>query len=93
MYPGERFNSITHLVGAALALIGVNVLVTLAGVEGGAVRIVSFTIYGVTLFLPTSPRPSTTACAGARRGSFERSTTMRSTSSSPAPRHPLPWWR
>ena len=51
MYPGERFNSITHLVGAALALIGVSVLVTLAGVQGGAVRIVSFTIYGVTLFL------------------------------------------
>ena len=51
MYPGERFNSITHLVGAVLALIGVTVMVTLAGVEGGAMRIISFTVYGVTLFL------------------------------------------
>ncbi|NKN33337.1 PAQR family membrane homeostasis protein TrhA [Marichromatium bheemlicum] len=51
MYAGERFNSITHLVGAVLALIGVTVMVTLASTEGGAVRISSLTIYGVTLFL------------------------------------------
>jgi len=51
MYPGELFNSISHLVGAVLALIGVTVLVTLAGVEGGTLRIASFTVYGVTLFL------------------------------------------
>ena len=51
MYQGERFNSITHLVGAVLALIGVTVLVTLAGVQGGAVRIISFSVYGLTLFL------------------------------------------
>jgi len=51
MYPGERFNSITHLVGAVLALIGVTVMLTLAGVAGGPLRILSFTVYGVTLFL------------------------------------------
>lgn len=51
MYHGERFNSISHLVGAVLALIGVTVLVTLAGVAGDPVRILSFTVYGVTLFL------------------------------------------
>jgi hemolysin III len=51
MYHGERFNSITHLIGAVLALIGVTVMVTLAGVQGGAIRIVSFSVYGVTLFL------------------------------------------
>lgn len=51
MYPGERFNSISHLVGAALALIGVAVLVTFAGMQGGALRIVSFSVYGATLFL------------------------------------------
>ncbi|GAB0149469.1 hemolysin III family protein [Marichromatium gracile] len=51
MYAGERFNSITHLVGAVLALIGVTVMITLASTEGGAVRISSLTIYGVTLFL------------------------------------------
>jgi hemolysin III len=51
MYRGERFNSITHLVGAVLALIGVTVMVTLAGVQGGVTRIVSFSVYGTTLFL------------------------------------------
>jgi len=51
MYAGEFFNSISHLVGAFLALIGVTVMVTLAGTEGGALRITSLTIYGVTLFL------------------------------------------
>ncbi|MBK1721278.1 PAQR family membrane homeostasis protein TrhA [Thiocystis violacea] len=51
MYAGEFFNSISHLVGAVLALIGVTVMVTLASTEGGALRIVSMSIYGVTLFL------------------------------------------
>lgn len=51
MYDGERFNSISHLVGAVFALIGATVMVTLAGAEGSALRIVSFTIYGITLFL------------------------------------------
>jgi hemolysin III len=51
MYAGERFNSISHLVGAVLALIGVAVLVTFAGMQGGALRIISFSVYGATLFL------------------------------------------
>ena len=50
MYYGERFNSISHLVGASLALVGGAVLVTLAAVEGDAAKIVSFTVYAVTLF-------------------------------------------
>jgi len=51
MYEGERFNSITHLVGAVLALVGATVMVTIAGMQGGTTRIVSFAVYGVTLFL------------------------------------------
>lgn len=50
MYRGEYFNSISHLVGAAFALIGATVLITLTAVEGDALHIVSVTIYGVTLF-------------------------------------------
>ncbi len=49
MYKGERFNSITHLVGTVLALAGLVVLVVLASLHGGAVRIVSVSIYGATL--------------------------------------------
>jgi hemolysin III len=51
MIKGERFNSISHLVGAALALAGAVVLVVVASQDGEARRIVSFSIYGTTLFL------------------------------------------
>ncbi len=51
MYHGERFNSISHLVGAALALAGMVVLVVFASLQGDLWKIVSFSIYGATLFL------------------------------------------
>ena len=51
MVKGERFNSISHLVGAALALAGAVVLVVVASRDGNISRIVSFSIYGATLFL------------------------------------------
>lgn len=47
----ERFNSISHLVGAALALAGAIVLLVVASEDGDARRIVAFSIYGATLFL------------------------------------------
>ncbi len=51
MYYGEKFNSITHLVGATLALIGGAVLITIAAMEGDVAKIVSYTVYAVSLFL------------------------------------------
>ena len=51
MYYGERFNSISHLIGAALALAGMVVLVVYASEQGDQWKIVSFSIYGATLFL------------------------------------------
>lgn len=51
MIKGERFNSISHLVGAALALAGAVVLVVMASRDGDTRRIVSFSIYGASLFL------------------------------------------
>ncbi len=51
MIRGERFNSISHLVGAALALAGAVVLVVVASHDGEVRRIVSFSVYGATLFL------------------------------------------
>ncbi|HHH43191.1 MAG TPA: hemolysin III family protein [Gammaproteobacteria bacterium] len=51
MYYGERFNSISHLVGAALALAGMVVLVVFASLQGDPWKIVSFSIYGASLFL------------------------------------------
>lgn len=51
MYPGERFNSISHLVGALLALVGGAVLVTISALDGDAAKIASYSVYAVTLFL------------------------------------------
>jgi hemolysin III len=51
VYHGEKFNSISHLVGATLALIGGAVLITLAAIEGDVAKIVSYSVYAVTLFL------------------------------------------
>lgn len=51
MYHGERFNSISHLIGATLALAALVVLVVFASLKGDPWKIVSFSIYGTTLFL------------------------------------------
>jgi len=51
MYPGERFNSITHLIGSVLALAGASALITLAAQRGGATRITAVAIYGAMLFI------------------------------------------
>jgi hemolysin III len=51
MYKGERFNSITHLVGAALAVAGSVVLLTYAAIDGEFKRIVSYSVYAATLVL------------------------------------------
>lgn len=51
MIKGERFNGISHLIGAVLALAGAAVLVVVAGQDGAARRIVAFSVYGATLFL------------------------------------------
>jgi hemolysin III len=48
---GEKFNAVTHLVGAALALIGTVVLIVLAALDGDPWKVVSVSIYGTTLVL------------------------------------------
>lgn len=49
MYYGERFNSISHLVGAALAATGSLVLIVMAARLGDPWKIVSFSLYGAVL--------------------------------------------
>jgi len=49
MYHGERFNSITHLVGTVLAVIGTAVAITLAATRGSARSIAAIAIYGAML--------------------------------------------
>jgi hemolysin III len=49
MYYSEKFNSISHLVGAGLAVVGSVVLIVLASIQGDPWKIVSFSIYGAML--------------------------------------------
>lgn len=49
MYRGERLNSITHLVGTALAIAGSSVLVVQASSVGDPWRIVASSVFGLML--------------------------------------------
>jgi hemolysin III len=49
MCHGERFNSITHLLGTALAIIGAAVLIAEAAHDGDPWKIVSFSVFGTML--------------------------------------------
>ena len=49
MLAGERFNSISHLVGAVLAVAAAALLITGASLKGDPWRIVAFSVYGATL--------------------------------------------
>jgi hemolysin III len=53
MYRGELFNSISHLVGSVLAVIGTSVLIAIAVTcgSGGARRITALTVYGGMLVM------------------------------------------
>lgn len=50
MVRDEWFNTLTHLIGAAFALAGVVLLIVLASLQGDPWKIVSFSIYGFSLF-------------------------------------------
>jgi len=49
MYYGEKFNSITHLVGSVLSLMGLGALLAVSIQQQNPLLILSFTIFGVTL--------------------------------------------
>jgi hemolysin III len=51
MYPGERFNAITHVVGSVLALVGGAVAIALAVNRGGTWKIAAVAIYAAMLFI------------------------------------------
>ena len=51
MHFGERFNSVTHLVGTVLSVAGLATLVTMASMERDPYKIVSFAVYGAMLLV------------------------------------------
>ena len=51
IYHGEKFNSISHLVGAVLALVGLGALLAVAIEHKSTAMIVSFSVFGFTLVM------------------------------------------
>lgn len=51
MYYGERFNAISHLVGAVLAVAGAVMLIVIAALERDPWKISSFSVYGAMLVI------------------------------------------
>lgn len=49
MYKGEKFNTISHLLGAVFAVVATSVLITMAAMKGDVWKIVSFSIYGAMM--------------------------------------------
>jgi hemolysin III len=51
MYQGEKLNSISHLIGAVLALVGLGALVSQGMALGDPWALAGFSIFGITLVL------------------------------------------
>jgi len=51
MYYGEKFNSISHSAGAVLAVVGGALLISIAAHTGDPWKIVSFSVYSVSLLI------------------------------------------
>lgn len=50
-FQGERFNALSHLAGALLAIAGTVVLIVLAALAGDARKVVGVAIFGATLMI------------------------------------------
>jgi len=49
MYPGEKFNTTTHLIGFALSILALCLLVIPAAQQGDGWKVLGFSIYGASL--------------------------------------------
>jgi hemolysin III len=49
MHDGERLNSLTHLLGLALAVAGSAVLIVQAVLRGDVLKIISFSVFGLSM--------------------------------------------
>ena len=72
MIYGERFNSISHLVGAVLAALGTAVLVVTASKLGDPWKIVSFSIYGAMLIVLYSSSSAYHSLSGRAKKVFRK---------------------
>ena len=71
MYKGERLNTVSHLIGAALSLAGLVILTINASTQGDPWKIVSSSVYGVTFAALYFFLPSITQVEAERNPFFE----------------------
>lgn len=69
---GERFNALTHLAGAVLTLGGLAWLVVPPLIHGEIVKVLGFTIYGLSLFLTYLASTVYHSVKGAARDVYRR---------------------
>ena len=92
MYYSEKLNSISHLVGAVFALVGLGALPTVGLQSGNPWVLWSCVTFGLTLVLLYTMTTSTTAFTRlASRSCSSFSTTSSPTCSSPVPTHSICW--
>jgi hemolysin III len=72
MYYGEKFNAVSHLLGAILALAGTVVLVVMAALSGDPWKVVGVSIYGASLVLMYSSSTLYHSVRGRRAKDFLR---------------------
>jgi hemolysin III len=72
MYYGEKFNALSHLLGAVLALAGTAVLVVLAALGDDPWKVVGVSIYGASLVLMYSSSTLYHSVRGGRGKDFLR---------------------
>jgi hemolysin III len=72
MYYGEKFNAVSHLLGAVLALAGTVVLVVLAALGGDPWKVVGVSVYGASLVLMYSSSTLYHSVRGQRAKDFLR---------------------
>jgi hemolysin III len=72
MYYGEKFNAVSHLLGAVLALAGTVVLVVMAALSGDPWKVVGVSIYGASLVLMYSSSTLYHSVRGRRAKDFLR---------------------
>ncbi len=67
MARGERMNSLTHLLGLALALVGSIVLISQAARRGDALQIVSFSVFSLSMIVLYAASTLYHSCQGASK--------------------------
>jgi hemolysin III len=72
MYHGERLNSLTHLLGLALAVVGSAILIAQAAQGGSLLKIISFSVFGLSMIVLYAASTLYHSVQGASKGHWAK---------------------